>query len=169
MVNRNMFSRKMMSRKMIITEVILILLIVIMIYILYPKIDYSISGEVVRFTSENSDLMIFSENIDFSNPKYVNFENNKAIVKLEPGKYYLKAANNFVKGFVKVIEINSKVGLGINRDESDEVEIENIGNVKINITKTEEGITVGYIQLSPSDSEEIEDDGLYTGREEDGK
>jgi len=159
---------KMENRKIIMIEIIFVLLVVLTIFALYPRINYSVSGDVVRFTSINSNVLIFSKNEDFSNSRYVNFENDKAFVKLEPGKYYFKSANNYIKGFKNEIEMDSEVGIVVNRGEDEGVEIENIGNVKINITKTKDGLTIGYIQLSPTESEEIEDKGVYTGREVDG-
>lgn len=60
------------------------------------------------------------------------------------------------------------MGLEINKNEDEDLEIQNVGNVKINITKTDEGITVGYIRLGPTETEEILDEGLYTGRQDNG-
>ena len=154
-----------MKNKIIIGELVFLILIITAIYVFYPKVDYDINGEVIRFNSINSDVVIFSESPDFSNPRYINFENEETYVRLDPGKYYWKAANNFVKGFKNEIEIDSEVGLEIDRDDED-AEIKNIGNVKINITKTDDGITIGHIILDPLESEKIEDIGEYTGREE---
>ena len=156
---------KMENRTIIITQVVFLVLVITLIYIFYPKIEYDVNGNIIRFNSINSNVVIFSENPDFSNPRYVNFEEKEVYVKLEPGKYYWKASNNFIKGFENEIEIDSEVGLGINRNDSN-VEVQNIGNVKINITRTDEWIVVGQIILDPLESEKIEDKGQYTGREE---
>ena len=41
----------------------------------------------------------------------------------------------------------------------------NVGNVKINVTKNEEGILIGYVTLEPDELKEIEDKGEYMGRQ----
>ena len=54
----------------------------------------------------------------------------------------------------------------INKKEN-ESELKNIGNVKINVTRTKEGVMVGRIILEPDEAEKIEDEtgNKYIGRE----
>ena len=90
-------------------------------------------------------------------------ERDKISFNLKPGKYYWKANNQILSGFKNYFEIKSEVGMKINRD--DEAELENIGNVKINVNKNNEGIMIGHIILEPDETEKIEDKGEYVGRE----
>ena len=123
------------------------------------------NGNVVKFSSLNSDTFIISQSKDFSAPRYVTFEKKNVFVNLEPGVYYWKPTNNVIAGLTKKIDIPSEVSLQIDRNKTLEgnVEIENIGNVKVNITKNRSGVIVGYIVLEPEESRRIEDKGIYEG------
>ena len=115
--------------------------------------------------SINANAIILSENSDFSNPRYLDLSERKNIsFNLKPGKYYWKADNFIIEGLKKEFTIESEVGLNINRVEN-RTDLVNIGNVKINITKDDEGIIVGHVILGPEESEKIEDSGEYTGRQ----
>jgi len=110
-------------------------------------------------------VIIISENPDFSNPIYLNVsEKNNVSLILEPGKYYWKADNFIIQGLKNEFIIESEVGLGINRIEN-ETDLVNIGNVKINVTKSDNGIMIGHVILEPDESEKINDSGDYTGRQ----
>lgn len=137
------------------------------LYFLYPKINVDVEGTLVNFNSINANVIIISENPDFSNPRYLDIVEGKNIsFDLYPGTYYWKAANNLIEGLSKKFTIKSEVGMKIDKDkEENESELVNIGNVKINITKGEGGIMVGHIILEPNQSEKIEDSGKYTGRQ----
>jgi hypothetical protein len=151
-------------KKMFVIQAVFLLLIVTAIYFLYPKIDVEVTGNIVKFDSVNADVLILSENPDFSNPRYVEINENLTI-PLKPGKYYWKASNGLIEGLKNKIEIKSEVGMKLDIDE-DGRRIENIGNVKINVTKTEGGVMVGHIILEPDESEDVGNSGEYVGREE---
>ena len=153
-------------RNILIVQLAIIVLIVVAIYILYPKVNVDANGTLVKFGAINANVVMLSENPDFSNPRYLDFNEREDITfDLSPGKYYWKPSNNLISGLKRKIVINSEIGIGINRSEN-ETNLKNIGNVKINITENKDGIMVGHIILEPNEEEEIEDKGEYTGRQE---
>jgi len=167
---------KMNHKTIIIGQVVFLALVIILLYNFYPKVEFSVNGNIVKFNSVNSNVIIISKNPDFSNPRYINFEKEDTFVQLDPGKYFWKPANNLIKGFKKELEIKSNVGIAIFRNESEidseyqsegneSAKIKNIGNVKINVTKREDGVMVGHIILEPEETKKIEDKGVYEGRE----
>jgi len=153
------------NKLMIIGQVIFVAVVLAGIYFAYPRTDISVTGNVVEINSANAKVIIISENPDFSNPWYVDTRFTKNIsFKLAPGKYYWKADNGLIEGVKNEFEIKSEVGLGIERDEDSE--LVNVGNVKLNITKSKGGVMIGQIILGPGKSEEIEDkDETYTGEQ----
>lgn len=151
--------------KIVIVQAIFIIAFLVAIYLLYPKIDLNVDGNLVNFNSINANVIIISENPDFSNPRYLDFERRKNIsFNLNPGTYYWKATNNLIESFKSKFTIESEIGMEIDKREN-ESELVNIGNVKINVTKSKEGTMIGYIILEPNESEQIEDSGNYTGRQ----
>jgi len=157
---------EMNHKKIISAQAVFLVAAFIVIYMLYPKVNFELQGNVVKFDSINSNLIVLSENPDFSNPRYIEINKEENIsFKLKPGKYYWKAENSLITGLRNEFEINSKVGLGIKRE--NESELVNLGNVKINVTKTKQGKFVGYIILEPNQSKPIEDKReKYVGRQE---
>ncbi len=156
--------------KIILGQLIFLAAAFALIFMLYPKIAVNVNGNAVSFSTINANVIVISENPDFSNPRYIDFGNEKNLsFSLKPGTYYWKPANNFIEGLGKKFIIESNVGMKINRTEN-ESELVNVGDVKINVTKTKEGITIGYIILEPDEGEGIDDaeDVNYTGRQEDG-
>ena len=152
--------------KIIIAQVIFLAIISSAVYLIYPKTNVEVDGTIVNFKSINANVVVISENPDFSNPYYLDMTRRKIIsFDLEPGTYYWKASNNYIEGLKKELKIESEIGMEIKRGGEGEARLENIGNVKINITKSDDGIMVGHIILSPDDEEEIEDKGEYTGRQ----
>ena len=149
--------------KIIIVQGIFLVLVFTVIYSLYPKTEAVVNGNFVNFNSINANVIIISENPDFSNPKYLDLSERKNIsFNLNPGRYYWKADNSIIEGLKNEFTIESQVGLGINRSEN-ETDLVNIGNVKINVTKDENGVMVGHVILTPDESEKINDSGEYTG------
>jgi len=59
--------------------------------------------------------------------------------------------------------IETEVGMKIERE--NESELVNVGNVKINVTRSKSGMMVGHIILEPNASKKIEDKGEYAGRQ----
>ncbi len=155
-------------RKIIVVQLIFLAVVFIVLYVLYPKADINISGNVVSFDSANAETIIISENPDFSNPRYIDIEEKGNLsFNLPPGTYYWKTTNGIIQGIEHELIINSEVGMKISRDESNESKLVNIGNVKVNVTKNQKGVMVGHIVLEPNQSKEIQDkeDEKYTGRQ----
>jgi hypothetical protein len=151
--------------KIIIVQGIFLVVVLSVVYILYPKTNINLNGNLVSFNSVNANVIIISENPDFSNPFYLNIsEKNNISLILQPGTYYWKSDNGIVQGLKNEFTIESEVGLNINRVEN-ETDLVNIGNVKINVTKDDNGVVVGHVILEPDESEKINDSGNYTGRQ----
>jgi len=151
--------------KIIGVQIIFLIVILSVVYILYPKTNINLNGDLVSFKSVNANVIIISENPDFSNPVYLNIsEKNNISLILQPGTYYWKSDNGIVQGLKNKFTIESEVGLNINRIEN-ETDLVNIGNVKINVTKDDNGIMIGQVILEPDESEKINDSGDYTGRQ----
>lgn len=149
-------------KKIIIIQVIFLVVVFIVIYFSYPKTNINIDGTFVKFGSINANVVMLSENPDFSNPRYLDFEEvNNISFNLKPGIYYWKSYNKIINSIKRKFVIESEVGMKIENNE-----LENIGNVKINITKNEGGIMMGYIILEPDEKEEVVDAGEYFGRQE---
>jgi hypothetical protein len=151
---------------MIIGQVVFLVLVLAAVYYLYPKTNVNVSGNFVRFDSINANVIIMSDNPDFSNPRYIDTSELKNFtLNLVPGTYYWKSDNGIIEGISHKFVIESDVGLKINRSEN-ETDLVNIGNVKINVTKDDKGILVGHVILEPDETDEIPDSGNYTGRQE---
>jgi len=150
----------MKSKKIIIGQIIFLVVIGIVIYSLYPRTSMTLNGNTVKFSSINANLIILSENPDFSNPRYLDI-NDEVEFSLKPGKYYWKSSNSYIEGLKKELIIDSEVGLSLEGEE----ELVNIGNVKINVTK-KDGKMVGNIILDIDESENVSNEGEYTGRQQ---
>jgi len=149
--------------KIVVAQALFLLIVVSGIYFIYPRTNALVSGNAVNFESGNANVIIISQNPDFSNPRIVDINKNVSL-NLEPGTYYWKASNSLIEGWSKKLEIESEVGLKIEREENNS-NLVNIGNVKLNVTKNNEGVMVGHIILEPDEKEEVEDKGEYIGRQ----
>lgn len=147
----------------LIVQAILIFATIIIVLIFYPRADFSLDGSKVSFSSINAEVIILSANPDFSNPRYVDVNDNVSF-NLKPGIYYWKVSNDYIESFAKEFKIDSEVGLQI-IEENGSQELKNIGDVKVNVTKTKDGAFVGYIILEPNESNQI-NDGNYLGRQD---
>lgn len=157
--------------KIILGQLVFLAVALSIVFMLYPKADVNVSGNAVSFSSTNADVIVISENPDFSNPRYIDFGNEDNVsFNLKPGTYYWKPANSFIQGVAKKFTIDSEVGMKIskNNESGNESDLVNVGDVRINVTKTKEGMTIGYIILEPDEGEEINDsDNVnYTGRQD---
>jgi hypothetical protein len=150
----------------VIAQVGFLILVLGGLYLLYPKSDISVSGDFVKFSSINANVVLISENPDLSNPRYIDLSLNKnTSFSLSPGTYYWKADNGIISGFTNKFTIDSNVGLEINHTEN-ETDLVNVGNVKINVTRDKNGALVGHVILSPDQASQIENSGEYIGRQD---
>lgn len=154
--------------KVIMLQVIFLIVVGIILYSLYPKTTLNLEGNNVNFNSINANVIIISENPDFSNPRYIEIANGEYTeFSLYPGTYYWKASNNYIEGLKQEFTIESEVGMKIDNEEGKNSSLVNIGNVRINVSKGKEGIMVGHIILEPEESEEIQnkENEKYIGRQ----
>ena len=149
----------------IVAQIAFAIIVVIALFILYPRAKLDLEGNIVNFNTINANVIILSANPDFSNPRFIDIESNVSF-NLKPGKYYWKAGNGIIEGLSKEFEIKSEVGLSI-IEKGNGKEIQNVGNVKVNVSKTADGSFVGHIILEPDEGEEIENEGEFTGRQND--
>ena len=81
---------------------------------------------------------------------------------MPPGLYYWKVRNGFRESGVQNFTIQSHVGLNIEEREEN-YELQNSGNVELNVTKEKSGI-VSEIVLDIGEFTEVEkDDSIYEG------
>jgi len=156
----------MKNKTIILVQIVFLSLIGVAIFVMYPKVNLEVSGNLVRFDSINAEVIMISKNSDFSNPRFLDLREIKNIsFELEPGTYYWKSDNGFIQGFKNSFVIDSEVGLGINKT-FEKTNLVNIGNIKLNVTK--DGFLTGEIVLEPGESEEIKEDNVtYFGRQND--
>jgi hypothetical protein len=148
-------------KKTIIIQVVALVLVFGIIYLLYPKTSLEVTGNVVNFQESSAKIIIISQNPNFENAQYYSLNESNKII-LEPGHYYWKASNSYLTGFKGEFDIDSTVGLEI-QNESDLV---NVGDVKLKVTKDENGQMVGEIVLEIGENEMINNSGVYTGRQD---
>ncbi len=149
----------------ILGQVVFVILVLIVVLVLYPRARVEVSGNKVSFSTINANAVILSASSDFSNARIIEL-NESVSFNLKPGTYYWKASNGFIESFSDEFNIDSDVGLKIIEKNGKE-ELKNVGNVKVNVTRTVNGTFVGHIILEPVDSEEI-NEGEYVGRQENG-
>lgn len=149
----------------IMGQAIFLVLVLAGIFFIYPRANVYVNGNIARFDSINANVIVISENPDFSNPRYIDFSESKNFsFDLRPGTYYWKSDNGIIEGMSHEFTIDSEVGVSINRSDN-ESNLVNVGNVKVNVTKNENGVMVGRIILEPDESQKIEDNGGYVGRQ----
>ena len=147
---------KMNHKKVIAIQMIFLAIVLGGVYFAYPKVNFELEGNAVNFKTINAKVIMISENPDFSNSRYINIGKDENVsFELAPGKYYWRGSNGIIQGMENSFEIPSEVGLEINKTEDGD-ELVNVGNVKVNVTKTKEGTMVGYIIIEPDESEKIE-------------
>ena len=146
-------------------QVLFLILVISCIYYFYPRAELDVNKNGVEFNSINANVIIISENPDFSNPRYIDLSERKNMsYNLKPGTYYWKSDNGIIEGIRQEFIIPSEVGMEINNT-GNETNLVNVGNVKINVKKNSDGVMVGRIILEPDESEKINDTGEYTGRQ----
>jgi hypothetical protein len=85
-------------------------------------------------------------------------------ITLPPGVYYWKVRSRFRESEVKSFTIKGHVGLDI-KERSENYELENSGNVDLNVTRDKKGIT-SSMTLDVGELEEVEkDDSKYEGEQ----
>ena len=128
---------------------------------LYPIQGMTISEPDFNIEIENGEEVLISTDEEFTNPIILK-ENSE--ITLPPGVYYWKVRGNLRESEVKSFEIQGSVGLDIH-ERSENYELENSGNVDLNVTKENRGIT-SSMALSVGEIKEVEkDESKYEGEQ----
>jgi hypothetical protein len=161
MINKN----KKMSRekKVLLIEGILVVGILAYLFFSAAPEGVSIAGQTIfdsdyTLEIERGDQVIISTNIDFENP--IVLEQGDSI-DLPPGTYYWKAKNWLRESKVQNFTIQSNVGLDL-FIRGEDYELENSGNVDLEVSGKKSGITTA---LEPGESIDVEEDN-YEGKQE---
>jgi len=80
----------------VLMQMIFIVVAVSAVFISYPRVEFGLDGNEVSFRSINSNVIIISNNPDFSNPRYIDIEGNVSF-NLKSGVYYWKAGNGIIQ------------------------------------------------------------------------
>ena len=129
--------------KIIGVQGIFLVLVIIALFIFYPRANVDVNGNFVRFNSINANVIVISENPDFSNPRYLSLNETKNVsLNLKSGTYYWKGDNGIIEGVKKEFVIQSEVAMEINKTEN-ESDLVNVGNVKISVKKNQNAFEFG--------------------------
>lgn len=127
---------------------------------IYPLHGMTISNQDFLFEIENSNEVVVSTDAGFTN--YITLKEGEEIT-LPPGTYFWKVLGTLRESDVRNFTLESELAL-ILREREGMYEIQNSGNVDMNLTKTQGGKIMLARILSIGDSEEFEkDNSTYTG------
>ncbi|HLD55042.1 MAG TPA: hypothetical protein VJB35_02155 [Candidatus Nanoarchaeia archaeon] len=147
-----------------------IFIIGILIYLFFstaPKQVYPLSGMTIsdpdfKFEIENAKKVILSTNENLSNPIILS-ENTE--ITLPPGVYYWKVQDDLRESEIKNFTIESNVALNL-REKNENYELENKGNVDLNVSKKTGSLFTSDIVINVGGSQEVEkDNSTYEGRQ----
>ena len=154
------------TRKIIIGEGILIIGILIYLFFstapgqIYPLHGMTIIEPDFNFEIENGEVVIISIDENFTNP--IILKENSDIF-LPPGLYYWKVKSIFRESDIRNFTIQENVGLNL-KERAKNYELQNVGNVDLNVTRENKGVTSNTI-LDVGKSKEVEkDNSSYEGR-----
>lgn len=147
---------------MLIVEAVIVLAILVYLFFSMAPTGFSIAGQNIfendyTLEIEKGDQVIISTNMDFENS--IILEQGESI-DLPPGTYYWKAKNWLRESKVQSFTIQSNVGLDLFVRGSD-YELENSGNVDLNVTGKKSGITTA---LEEGESIDVKEDN-YEGKQ----
>ena len=153
------------ERRVIVAEAVFVFGIFIYLFFsMAPSIASPIAGKTILepdlvFEVGEGEEILISPNEDFENPIILKQDSD---LQLPPGTYYWKIKNWLRESKVSTFIIETNVGLSLyNRPEN--YELENSGNVDLDVTKNKAGIT-SDIPLETGESIEVEkDDSEYIG------
>lgn len=155
------------ERKIIIAEAILI--VGVLFYLFFstaPNQVFPLQGMTIiepdfNIEIENGEEVLISTDESFENPIVLK---EGSEITLPYGVYYWKARSAFRESEIKDFTIGGHVGLDI-KERTGNYELENSGNIDLNVTKENKGIT-SSMALDVGESEEVEkDDSKYEGEQ----
>ena len=156
-----------LEKKIVITEGIFVFGILIFLFFsTAPNQIYPLSGMTIVepdfvFEIENSEEVVISSDENFTAPIVLKEGDD---VTLPPGVYYWKVRSRFRESEVKSFTIKSHVGLNL-KEREENYELQNSGNVELNVTREKEGFTTS-MTIDVGKSEEVEkDNSSYEGRQ----
>jgi hypothetical protein len=127
----------------------------------YPLHGMTIIDSDFVFEIENGEEVIVSIDENFTSPIILKEGSD---VTLPPGTYYWKVRSRFRESDVQSFTIQSNVGLDI-REREESYELQNSGNVNLNVTSEKQGMTSGII-IEVDESKEVgKDNSSYEGRQ----
>ena len=154
------------TRKILLGEGILIIGILIYLFFstapgqIYPLHGMTILEPDFNFEIENGEVVMISIDEDFTNP--IILKENSDIF-LPPGLYYWKVKGIFRESEIKNFTVQENVVLDL-KERAENYELQNVGNVDLNVTRENKGVTSDTI-LNVGESEEVEkDNSSYEGR-----
>lgn len=126
---------------------------------LYPIHGMTIAEEDFVFEIENGEEVVISRDLEFTNPIVLK---EGSEITLPPGTYYWKVRSDFRESDVQNFTIEGNVGLNL-KDRKLSYELENSGNVDLNVSKENEE-EIGSFELNVGESIEVEkDNSKYEG------
>lgn len=155
------------EKKIVIAEVIFVAgVLVYLFFSTAPSQVYPLQGMTIiepdfNIEVENGEEVLISIDESFENPIVLK---EGSEITLPPGVYYWKVRSRFRESEVKSFTIKGHVGLDI-KERIENYELENSGNVDLNVTKEKKGIT-SSMTLDVGELEEVEkDDSKYEGEQ----
>lgn len=155
------------TRKILIAEGVFVFGVLIFLFFstapnqIYPLHGMTIIEPDFVFEIENSEEVVISIDENFTNPIILKEGSD---ITLPPGVYYWKVKSRFRESEIKSFVIKGHVGLDL-KDRGENYELQNSGNVDLNVTKKNESITSSII-LDVAQSKEVEkDDSEYKGKQ----
>jgi len=155
------------TKKIVIGEAIFIIGVLVYLFFstipnqIYPLHGMTIIEPDFNFEIENGEEVIISIDKNFTNP--IILKENSDIF-LPPGLYYWKVKSMLRESEVRNFTVKGHVSLAL-KEREENYELQNTGNVDLNVTKKKEGITSNTI-LDVGESKEIEkDNSSYEGRQ----
>jgi hypothetical protein len=155
------------ERKIIIAETIFVAGILIYLFFstapnqIYPLHGMTIIEPDFNIEIEHGEEVLISIDESFENPIILK---EGSEITLFPGIYYWKVRSRFRESEIKNFLIKGHVGLDI-KERIENYELENSGNVDLNVTREKKGITTS-MTLDVGELEEVEkDDSKYEGEQ----
>lgn len=156
-----------LEKKIVIAEIIFIAGVLIYLFFstapnqIYPLHGMTIIEPDFVFEIENGEEVLISIDENFTSP--ITLKEGSEII-LPPGIYYWKVKSRFRESEVKSFIIKAHVGLNL-KERRENYELQNAGNVDLNVTREKQGIT-SDIALDVGKSKEVEkDNSSYEGRQ----
>jgi len=155
------------TQKIVIAEGIFIVGVLVYLFFstvptqVFPLHGMTIIEPNFVFEIENGEQVIISVDEQFTN--LIILEEDSDVI-LPPGLYYWKVKGGFRESEVRNFIIQTHVALNL-KEKGENYELQNKGNVDLNVTRKKPGLTTGII-LEIGESEEVEkDDSKYEGKQ----